>query len=81
MAKRIQFYFPDALVMDMDSEAKKRGISMAEFVRRAVEDYLAGVKKKALRKKDPLDDLAGFFDGDPDLSEYHDAYLYEGHRK
>ena len=80
MTKRIQFYFPDSLLVEMDAEAKRHGISMAELVRRAVEEYLRHARKGTKRKKDPLDRMAGFFEGDEDLSEKHDVYIY-GERK
>jgi hypothetical protein len=48
----------------------------AELVRRAVEKYLESTRKKFERVEDPLDKMAGFFEGDKDLSKNHDSYLY-----
>jgi hypothetical protein len=76
MTRKIQFYYPDRLLLEMDAEAKRRGISMAELVRRAVEVYLRHAGQDSEGEEDPLDRMAGFFDGDEDLSEKHDLCLY-----
>jgi len=80
MTKKIQFYFPDDLLFEINTEAEKRNISMAKLVRTAVEMYLDETRKSKATEKDPLDKMAGFFEGDKDLSEKHDFYLY-GYKK
>lgn len=76
MTKKIQFYFPERLFLEIDYAAKREGISMAELVRRAVEEYLGITKKQKRQTRDLLDEMAGFFEADKDLSEKHDMYLY-----
>jgi metal-responsive CopG/Arc/MetJ family transcriptional regulator len=76
MTKKIQFSFPERLFLEIDYEAKQEGISMAEFVRRAVEKYLGIRKKQKRQNREPLDEMAGFFEADKNLSEKHDMYLY-----
>ncbi len=77
MTKKIQFHFPDDLLMEMDMEAKRESISMAELVRRAVEKYLKISKGDSNRwKNDPLNKAIGSFDGEKGLSKRVDYYLY-----
>lgn len=75
MTKRIQFFFPDDLLAEIERESQKREISMAQFVREAVNKYIEEIKGKS-SEKDALDELAGFIEAGDDLSENHDKYLY-----
>ena len=76
MTKRIQFYFPSSLIMEVEDEAKKRGMSMAGIVREALREHLKSKKKTTEWDKDPLNKMSGFFKGDSNLSAEHDKYLY-----
>lgn len=76
MTKKIQFCFPSSLIMEVEDEAKKRGISMAEIVREALRDHLKSKKKTKEWDRDPLNKMSGFFKSDSNLSADHDKYLY-----
>ncbi len=77
MTKKIQFHFPEDLLLEMSTEAKREKISMAELVRRAVEKYLKLSKGSGDRwKNDPLNKAIGSFDGEKELSKKVDHYLY-----
>ena len=77
MTKKIQFHFPEDLLLEMSTEAKMEKISMAELVRRAVEKYLKTSKGDSNRwKNDPLNKAIGFFEGEKELSKRVDYYLY-----
>ncbi len=60
------------------SRALDRGISFAEFVRRALEKGLAGNGARSRRRHDPFWDDRAVFRGEAprDLSKNHDLYLY-----
>ncbi|MBP7508591.1 MAG: ribbon-helix-helix protein, CopG family [Prolixibacteraceae bacterium] len=75
MTKRVQFFFPDDLLTEIERESQRREVSMAQFVREAVNKYLEEIKGKS-SEKDTLDELAGFIEIGTDLSENHDKYLY-----
>lgn len=75
MTKRIQFFFPDDLLTEIERESQRRDVSMAQLVREAVNKYLEEIKGKP-SGKDTLDELAGFVECGTDLSENHDKYLY-----
>jgi metal-responsive CopG/Arc/MetJ family transcriptional regulator len=75
MTKRVQFFFPDDLLTDIEKESQRRDVSMAQFVRDAVRKYLEEAKGRS-SGQDALDELAGFIECGTDLSENHDKYLY-----
>lgn len=73
MIQRFQLYFPVELYLRLRQAAEKRGVSIAEFVRGAVEKALGRPKKTS----DPLDRIVGKGRSrDTDLSYHHDKYLY-----
>ena len=79
MARKIQFHFPEDLLLEMDAEAKREHISMAELVRRAVEKYLKTSRRGGSRwKNDPLNKAIGSFEGEKELSRKVDQYIYGG---
>jgi metal-responsive CopG/Arc/MetJ family transcriptional regulator len=75
MTKRVQFFFPDDLLAEIERESQRRDVSMAQLVREAVNKYMEEIKGKH-SENDTLDELAGFIECGPDLSENHDKYLY-----
>ncbi|MGH2460718.1 MAG: ribbon-helix-helix protein, CopG family [Chloroflexota bacterium] len=58
--------------------AARRGVSMAELVREAVEAILAESNQRDQRRR--AIEVIGKFPGPPDLSTNHDAYLAEDYR-
>lgn len=77
--KRTQIY----LTLDQFARAKNlarsRGVSLAAVIRDALEDYLKKSEEEFLAKDwegDPINEIVGFFEGDKNLSQKHDFYLY-----
>lgn len=70
---RTQVYFPNHLHGRLRSYARRRGISVAEAIRQAVENLL---EEKDV-SRDPLDEMIGAFEsGVHDASVEHDRYIY-----
>lgn len=75
MNHRTQIILPVEVHRRVTKLARRKGLSMAEVIRRAVEQYLDA---DAGAQKDPfamLSDLAGS-GGAHDVSDRHDEYLY-----
>jgi predicted DNA-binding protein len=60
-ATRTQIYFTDEQRSRIDSAASSKGITMAELVRRAIDDYLGD-------EIDPTEALSATFGAAPDTS-------------
>lgn len=60
-ATRTQIYLTDEQRQRIDREARSRGVTMAEVIRRAVDRYLA-------EDSDPGTALAATFGGDPTIA-------------
>jgi hypothetical protein len=78
MPIRTTVVLPPALKAAATDQARARGISFGEFLRRAVERALSEDVQKPSRGGDPfLDDRAVFKGKTPrDLAQRHDHYLY-----
>ena len=67
--KTISLKLSDSLDRRIASQAKKRGVSKSQLVRDALESYLEnGGAMKGPSCLDLVRDLAGAFEGPPDLS-------------
>jgi hypothetical protein len=73
---RTTIMLPASLKNRAKQFALKKGISVGELIREALEATLK--QAKTMQKSDPFFDDAHFFDGDipTDLSAKHDEYLY-----
>ncbi|MCE7939890.1 MAG: ribbon-helix-helix protein, CopG family [Chloroflexi bacterium CFX6] len=71
--KPIQVYLRRDQLAALRSLARRRGVSMAEIMRRGVDRMLA----ETTLDEDPLWELVGVVDdeGPTDMAERHDAYL------
>lgn len=75
MIQRFQLYFPVSLYLRLKDAALRQGLSIAAFVREAVEAALE--KQSPSLEPDPLDRIVGKGKSkDRDLSYHHDKYLY-----
>lgn len=76
--KRAQLYLPQELYQKAKNVAEAENISMAALVRKALKEYFQKFQSEKEKdwEKDPLNKTIGFFEGDEDLSESHDKYLY-----
>jgi hypothetical protein len=76
--KRTQLYLPQELHQKAKNVAEAENISMAALVRKALKEYFQKFQSEKEKdwKKDPLNNTIGFFEGDENLSESHDKYLY-----
>jgi len=78
---RTQVYLPRAVYEKLRQRAEKHGLTMAEQIREALDDYVFWIKQE--EKVPPFDPKEWFelidkigFDGPPDMAENHDKYLY-----
>lgn len=72
--KPVQIYLRPAQIETARSAANRRGVSFAELVRQALDDFLADMPVE----EDPLWNIIGIADaGPPDLAANHDRYLAE----
>jgi hypothetical protein len=70
--KPMQIHFRPAQVETARAVASRRGVSFAELVRQALDNFLAETPVE----EDPLWNIIGSFDsGLGDLAEKHDEYL------
>jgi hypothetical protein len=70
---RTQIYLPDDLHRALGHAARRRGVSMAELIRRAAETVVTNEDSVT----DPLADITGIDDRGPtDMAEQHDAHLF-----
>jgi hypothetical protein len=70
--KPMQIHFRPAQVETARAVASRRGVSFAELVRQALDNFLA----ETPMEEDPLWNIIGSFDsGLGDLAEKHDEYL------
>jgi hypothetical protein len=75
MIQRFQLYFPVPLFLRLREASLRRGLSIAAYVREAVEAALR--REGAGSKPDPLDAIVGKGRSrERDLSYHHDKYLY-----
>jgi len=63
----------------LKEEAARRGISMAEIIRQALEEHLARQRERELRRR-ALEVVGRFASGCHDVSEEHDRELEEAYR-
>ena len=78
---RTQLYLPQATYRALVERAQKQGLTMAEQIRDAVDEYLKRTEDEdegvILRPDDPFFKMFGLFDsGIDDLGVNHDHYLY-----
>ena len=72
--KPIQVYLRQDQIESLRSEAKRRGVSLAELVREGVDHVL----QEAPVEENPLWNIVGIMDsGVGNLAENHDQYLAE----
>lgn len=72
----ISLKLPNSLRRDLEREAAARGLSKSVVIRESLEKSLrAGKKKRKVSCLDLMHDLAGAFDGPPDLSANKKKYL------
>ena len=76
--KRTQIYLTAEQHAAVQRLARQQGLSMAGVVREAIEAYVTTRRGGLPTTSDPLEDLAGIFEGPGDLSERHDDYLDGG---
>lgn len=83
MKARTLIYLDPGDLQALRSEAKSRGISLAEMVRRVVREHLAGRHRwRSASPKTYLKLVALGTSGKQDISERHDAYLADAlHRE
>ena len=75
--KRAQLYLPFQLYQEVLRSARAKGISFAQLVREALQNYLKKESKTSIDwENDPLNHAAGFFKGSRDLSKNIDKVLY-----
>lgn len=75
MKQRFQLFFPVSLYRRLKDAALRRGLSIAAFVRDAVEEALE--REPPGSEPDPLDRIVGQGRAeDRDLSYHHDQVLY-----
>ena len=75
--KRAQLYLPFQLYQEVLRSARAKGISFAQLVRDALQNYLNKGKKTSIDwENDPLNRAVGFFKGPKDLSKNIDKILY-----
>ncbi|MBM3134443.1 MAG: ribbon-helix-helix protein, CopG family [Chloroflexi bacterium] len=79
---RLQAYFTSQLYHRLQEEAHRRGKSIAQMVREAVEQYLDTLEQETADPNDPLwriPALAAKYPGSglPDAAVRHDDYLYD----
>lgn len=80
MMHRTTIMLPEDLLAEARARAGSEGLSLAELIRRGLEQFL-GHGRKADKTADPfLADNTTFSSGVGDLAENHDTYLY-GNRK
>jgi hypothetical protein len=75
---RTTLMLPPDLKIQAQRRAQEEGISLGEFIRRAIESRLGG-SRKAERAADPMFADHAVWTGDvpSDLSAEHDRYLYD----
>ena len=80
MAKmvRTQVYLPQETYDKLQCRSEAQGITMAEQIREALQDYLVKEVERdfILREDDPIWDLVGSGEGPEDASIHHDKYIY-----
>lgn len=76
--RRTQVYFSEKLHRQLKEAARRRGVSMAEVVRQAVDQYLAETFGEKDWESDPIHRIVGLVKDTKitDAAENHDAYLY-----
>ncbi len=76
--RRTQVYFPSKLHCQLKEAARRRGVSMAEVVRQAVDQYLAETPSEKDWASDPIHRIVGLIKDTKitDAAVNHDAYLY-----
>ena len=80
-AVRLQTYFSRSLYERLQDQANRKGESMAQVVREAVEAYLTGQGQEAANPDDPLWKIPSLVaqypaSGPTDGAVRHDDYLY-----
>jgi hypothetical protein len=83
---RTQVYLPPEVHATLTQRAEQQGLTLAQQIRTALDEYLArtaaGDEGATLRPDDPLFSLAGLVDsGVNDLGRNHDHYLYGAPRR
>lgn len=79
--KRAQLYLPFPLYQEVLRSARSKGISFAQIVREALQNYLKKDRQQAIIwENDPLNQAIGFFKGPKDLSRNIDKTVYENTR-
>jgi hypothetical protein len=83
---RTQVYLPREVHATLTRRAEEQGLTLANQIRAALDEYLARVEADEdgviLLPDDPLFQMMGMFDsGIPDLGLNHDHYLYGAARK
>ena len=80
MMHRPTIMLPDDLLAEARARAGSEGLSLAELIRRGLEQFL-GRERNADTTTDPfLTDDVTFASGVGDLAENHDTYLYGGRK-
>ena len=75
---RTQIYLPEELYTDLNNWAKKKGISLAEMIRKLVKKGLREEKEKPVKENDLIKLSELKLKGGPkDLSSKFDSYLYQ----
>ena len=83
---RTQVYLPREVHATLTRRAEEQGLTLANQIRAALDEYLERVEDEEegviLQPDDPLFQMMGMFDsGIPDLGLNHDHYLYGAARK
>ena len=83
---RTQVYLPREVHATLTQRAEEQGLTLANQIRAALNEYLARIETEEdgviLQPDDPLFQMAGFIDsGIDDLGLNHDHYLYGAARR
>ncbi|MDO8588948.1 MAG: CopG family transcriptional regulator [Armatimonadota bacterium] len=78
---RTQIQLTDEQAEKARQAARRMGISMAELIRRALDESLASAGSQVSAKKRSLRAIGCVASGTGDLSENHDKYLREAYNK
>jgi len=75
---RTQVSLTEEQVRRLKEEAARRGVSMAEIIRQALEEHLARGRQRELRRR-ALEVVGRFASGRRDVSAEHDRELEEAY--
>lgn len=75
---RTQISLTDEQIRRLKEEAARRGVSMAQIIRQAIEEHLARGRRRELRRR-ALEVVGRFASGCRDVSKKHDRELEEAY--